>query len=255
MDDTPTTSKKRGRRADATTPVDMAEEVDDELVAWPSSTSKKGNKRRKSEPNRTRERSSSTRATSVDTTRRSASRVPDGADTETDARKDEATDDDRDEDDGDDDSDMADGDALADDEFSRQQAIYAAQQRSMGYVYIGRRLFRMHIDLHALQHTHTHAHVSLRTSLYSLLSHLMDDDQLERHMASRRGTLNKGGVRKVCIVAVCAMLFFFFSYHTHTHFLTLSLLTHRTACQPCIVAVCKPAHCHGCQWCRQGVRG
>ena len=86
----------------------------------------------------------------------------------------------------------------------------------------------------------------------------MDDDQLERHMASRRGTLNKGGVRKVCIVVACAMPPLFFTHtHTHTltHFLTLSLLTHPTACQPCIVAICKPAHCHGRQWCRQSVRG
>lgn len=33
--------------------------------------------------------------------------------------------------------------------------------------------------------------------LTSLLSHLMDEDQLERHMASRRGTLNKASVRKL----------------------------------------------------------
>lgn len=33
---------------------------------------------------------------------------------------------------------------------------------------------------------------------HRLLSHLMDEEQLERHMASRRGTLNKGSVRKVC---------------------------------------------------------
>ncbi|KAI3628711.1 hypothetical protein CBS14141_000414 [Malassezia furfur] len=58
-------------------------------------------------------------------------------------------------------SDGAEGNELADDEFSRQQAIYAQQQRNMG-----------------------------------LLSQLMDDDQLERHMASRRGTLNKASVRK-----------------------------------------------------------
>ena len=87
---------------------------------------------------------------------RSASRVPDSAD---DARHE--SDDDVD-DASEDESDVAEGDALADDEFSRQQTIYAAQQRSMG-----------------------------------LLSHLMDEDQLERHMASRRGSLNKGSVRKL----------------------------------------------------------
>lgn len=61
-----------------------------------------------------------------------------------------------------DESDGAEGAALGEDEFSRQQAIYAAQQRAMG-----------------------------------LLSHVMDDEQLERHMASRRGTLNKASVRKL----------------------------------------------------------
>ncbi|WFC99012.1 hypothetical protein MYAM1_001747 [Malassezia yamatoensis] len=66
-----------------------------------------------------------------------------------------------DQDDDDAESDGNEGNELADDEFSRQQAIYAQQQRNMG-----------------------------------LLSQLMDDDQLERHMASRRGTLNKASVRK-----------------------------------------------------------
>ncbi|WFD36584.1 hypothetical protein MCUN1_003467 [Malassezia cuniculi] len=62
----------------------------------------------------------------------------------------------------DDESDGVEGIALGEDEFSRQQAIYAAQQRAMG-----------------------------------LLSHVMDEEQLERHMASRRGTLNKASVRKL----------------------------------------------------------
>ncbi|WFD38691.1 uncharacterized protein MJAP1_001653 [Malassezia japonica] len=65
-------------------------------------------------------------------------------------------------DDEDAESDGAEGDSLAEDEFSRQQMIYAAQQRNMG-----------------------------------LLSQVMDEDQLERHMASRRGTLNKASVRKL----------------------------------------------------------
>ncbi|WFD07193.1 hypothetical protein MVES1_002552 [Malassezia vespertilionis] len=59
-------------------------------------------------------------------------------------------------------SDGAEVEALAGDEFSRQQAIYSTQQRNMG-----------------------------------LLSQLMDEEQLERHMASRRGTLNKAAVRKL----------------------------------------------------------
>lgn len=150
MDDTPT-NRKRGRKSEAPpTPVDVLDEVDDELVGWPA---KRGKKRK---PERgARERSSSARGASAD--RRSASRVPDGAE---DARHE--SDDEVDEDESDDESDVAEGDALADDEFSRQQTIYAAQQRSMG-----------------------------------LLSHLMDEDQLERHMASRRGSLNKGSVRKL----------------------------------------------------------
>lgn len=150
MDERPA-GKKRGRK-DAH---DAVEEVDDELVSWPQNTTSK-RKKRKSDAGRTRERSSSARAASVDT-RRSASHAPD----EPEARKDEVSDEEEQADD-DSESDAADGDALADDEFSRQQTIYAAQQRSMG-----------------------------------LLSHLMDEDQLERHMASRRGTLNKGGVRKL----------------------------------------------------------
>lgn len=51
---------------------------------------------------------------------------------------------------------------LGKDHYSTQEAIYAAQQRSMG-----------------------------------LLSMIMDDDQLDRHMASRRGALNKTSVRKL----------------------------------------------------------
>ncbi|PWZ01726.1 TAFII28-domain-containing protein [Testicularia cyperi] len=51
---------------------------------------------------------------------------------------------------------------LGKDHFSTQEAIYAAQQRNMG-----------------------------------LLSMVMDDDQLDRHMASRRGALNKTSVRKL----------------------------------------------------------
>ena len=149
MDDTPT-SRKRGRKSEAPpTPVDVLDEVDDELVGWPA---KRGKKRKNDSG--ARERSSSVRGASAD--RRSASRVPDSAD---DARHES---DDNDDDASEDESDVAEGDALADDEFSRQQTIYAAQQRSMG-----------------------------------LLSHLMDEDQLERHMASRRGSLNKGSVRKL----------------------------------------------------------
>ena len=149
MDDTPT-SRKRGRKSEAPpTPVDVLDEVDDELVGWPA----KQGKKRKNDSG-ARERSSSARGASAD--RRSASRVPDSAD---DARHES---DDNDDDASEDESDVAEGDALADDEFSRQQTIYAAQQRSMG-----------------------------------LLSHLMDEDQLERHMASRRGSLNKGSVRKL----------------------------------------------------------
>ncbi|SPO25280.1 uncharacterized protein UTRI_02596_B [Ustilago trichophora] len=51
---------------------------------------------------------------------------------------------------------------LGKDHFSTQEAIYAAQQRNMG-----------------------------------LLSMVMDEDQLDRHMASRRGALNKTSVRKL----------------------------------------------------------
>lgn len=51
---------------------------------------------------------------------------------------------------------------LGRDHFSTQEAIYAAQQRNMG-----------------------------------LLSMVMDEDQLDRHMASRRGALNKTNVRKL----------------------------------------------------------
>ncbi|KAJ1020198.1 hypothetical protein NDA16_004477 [Ustilago loliicola] len=51
---------------------------------------------------------------------------------------------------------------LGKDHFSTQEAIYAAQQRNMG-----------------------------------LLSMVMDEDQLDRHMASRRGALNKASVRKL----------------------------------------------------------
>ncbi|GAC99129.1 hypothetical protein PHSY_006727 [Pseudozyma hubeiensis SY62] len=51
---------------------------------------------------------------------------------------------------------------LGRDHFSTQEAIYAAQQRNMG-----------------------------------LLSMVMDEDQLDRHMASRRGALNKTSVRKL----------------------------------------------------------
>jgi hypothetical protein len=51
---------------------------------------------------------------------------------------------------------------LGKDHFSTQEAIYAAQQRNMG-----------------------------------LLSMVMDEVQLDRHMASRRGALNKTSVRKV----------------------------------------------------------
>ncbi|KAL4402955.1 transcription factor TFIID complex protein [Malassezia pachydermatis] len=139
----------------------MDDDVDEELVGWPTSststsTSKKS-KKRKSDAGRslTRERSTSTRAASAETVQRGESRAAEGPGPE---QKDDVSD----QDDDDAESDGADGEALAEDEFSRQQAIYAAQQRNMG-----------------------------------LLSHLMDDEQLERHMASRRGTLNKGSVRKL----------------------------------------------------------
>ncbi|CBQ70861.1 conserved hypothetical protein [Sporisorium reilianum SRZ2] len=63
----------------------------------------------------------------------------------------------------DDDAEADDGvEELGKDHFSTQEAIYAAQQRNMG-----------------------------------LLSMVMDEDQLDRHMASRRGALNKTSVRKL----------------------------------------------------------
>ena len=84
MDDTPT-SRKRGRKSEAPpTPVDVLDEVDDELVGWPA---KRGKKRKNDSG--ARERSSSARGASAD--RRSASRVPDSAD---DARRESDDDDD-----------------------------------------------------------------------------------------------------------------------------------------------------------------
>lgn len=63
----------------------------------------------------------------------------------------------------DEDADADDGvEELGRDHFSTQEAIYAAQQRNMG-----------------------------------LLSMVMDEDQLDRHMASRRGALNKTSVRRL----------------------------------------------------------
>ncbi|WFD18678.1 hypothetical protein MCAP1_000885 [Malassezia caprae] len=166
MDDAAGT-KKRARKSDAAPAAqapaaasadmggadDVLDEVDDELVDW--NTQKKSKKRKSDAPRgTTRERSNSTRAPSAEAMRRSVSRVEADADT----RKDDASE----QDDDDAESDGAEGDALAEDEFTRQQTIYATQQRNMG-----------------------------------LLSHLMDEEQLERHMASRRGTLNKGSVRKL----------------------------------------------------------
>ena len=100
MDDTPT-NRKRGRKSEAPpTPVDVLDEVDDELVGWPA---KRGKKRK---PERgARERSSSARGASAD--RRSASRVPDGAE---DARHE--SDDEVDEDESDDDAPNFERDAM-----------------------------------------------------------------------------------------------------------------------------------------------
>ena len=96
MDDTPT-SRKRGRKSEAPpTPVDVLDEVDDELVGWPA---KRGKKRKNDSG--ARERSSSVRGASAD--RRSASRVPDSAD---DARHES---DDNDDDASEDESDVAEG--------------------------------------------------------------------------------------------------------------------------------------------------
>ena len=138
MDDA-ASSKKRARKSDAapmervsasaspgaTGADDMLDEVDEELVDW--NTQNKGQKRKSDAPRgTTRERSASARAPSADALRRSVSRVDADADT----RKDDASEQ------GDDDaeSDGAEGDALAEDEFTRQQTIYATQQRNMGYV-------------------------------------------------------------------------------------------------------------------------
>lgn len=133
MDQTPTSSqKKRAKRMEAPRD-DMDDDVDEELVGWPTSststsTSKKS-KKRKSDAGRslTRERSTSTRAASAETVQRGESRAAEGPGPE---QKDDVSD----QDDDDAESDGADGEALAEDEFSRQQAIYAAQQRNMGYV-------------------------------------------------------------------------------------------------------------------------
>ena len=138
MDDAAGT-KKRARKSDAA-PADLAsapaspgpggaddvlDEVDDELVDW--NTQKNSNKRKgDAARGSTRERSGSARAPSADALRRSVSRV----DTDADTRKDDASE----QDDDDAESEGAEGDALAEDEFTRQQTIYATQQRNMGYV-------------------------------------------------------------------------------------------------------------------------
>ena len=131
--DTPTTQKKRGRRTDTENTEPLSDE-DDMLIDWPGQKGK-GKRRRKSESRRsvTREPSVSHEPTAPRET--SASREPSAPPHETSApprdepRKDDASDDD-------DESDGGDGAALAEDEFSRQQAIYATQQRNMGYVYM-----------------------------------------------------------------------------------------------------------------------
>lgn len=83
---------------------------------------------------------------------------------------------------------------LGKDHFSTQEAIYAAQQRNMGYVHGVRgakpRTLKASADILII--------TSSMLSTHSLLSMAMDEEQLDRHMASRRGALNKTSVRKVC---------------------------------------------------------
>ncbi|WFD32205.1 hypothetical protein MSPP1_003248 [Malassezia sp. CBS 17886] len=169
--DTPTVSKKRAHRnGDAgAAPLSEDDDLDDDDIVAPWHGDGKGSYKctRKGDSavprgsqgrDASQPRAESTRRdTSADLLRRSESRAPPG-----DAEPYRKDGDRSDPDDEDAESDGAEGEALAEDEFSRQQAIYAAQQRNMG-----------------------------------LLSHLMDEDQLERHMASRRAALNKANVRKL----------------------------------------------------------
>lgn len=156
---TPVAGKKQAKKqANAEADVFSDEDDEDVSMSLPQGGNRKGKRSRKSDAragSRGRERE---RGTSFDSSRRSASHQPPG---EGDSfRKDVGEQSEQEDDEAE--SEDGEGDALAEDEFTRQQAIYAAQQRNMG-----------------------------------LLSQIMDEEQLERHMASRRGTLNKANVRKL----------------------------------------------------------